>query len=87
MPTPPAADHGMLLLASLSLGLPVRTDGGALAVLVEPAGMQPVPAETLDWLEERGYLDLSSAEPRVTDRGEWMLAKWARTHFRKRLTT
>ena len=84
--TPPAADPAMLFLASLheSVGFGHDTAGGELVVVVPGAGPQPVPGAALDRLEERGWLDLSTGHPRITEKGRYWLQKWAYKHHRNR---
>lgn len=78
------SDAAMMFLSSLWLGLPYRTDGGELGVEVRPRHIEPVPAEALDELEGRGWLDLGGAEPRVTEKGEYAVRKWCRRHLVRR---
>lgn len=85
MTLPPAASVDMLFLASLVVGLPVRTADGRLGVAVPGAGVQPVPGEALDRLEAGNLLDLRGDAPRVTRAGRELVAAWAnRWHKPKR---
>ena len=82
IPVPPAADAGMLFLAVLRLGMEYRAEDGKMFVHVPGAGPQPVTDAVLDKLEADGLLDLSGADPQPTDRGTYVLKKWADRHWK-----
>lgn len=83
---PPKADPAMMFLASLhpAVRFPHQAVNGELTVYVPGAGHQPVPATALDWLESRGWLDLSDEKPAITPKGKYWLERWAMKWHRPR---
>ncbi len=81
MTTP--TDLSMLFALGLHLGDGVTVEEGQLFLVVAGAGKQPVPAETLDDLESREWIDTATEPPTVTERGRYWVERWMRAKFGK----
>ena len=67
----------------LHLGDGVTVEDGQLFLVVDGAGKQPVPPETLDELEFRGWIDTATEPPSITQAGRYWLDRWMKAKYGK----